>query len=131
MEIEKELKLKERDELFDNLIQISFFIAEKNIFFIYEKRVDRIFDILTKHFKYYSKNTIIHKLCDRISLENEIKEIFCVGSDSDSSSDSDSDSDSSSDSDSDSSSGSDNESIYQMLERWTKKLHQNAHHIKN
>ena len=113
--MEKELKLKKRDELFDNLIQISFFIAEKYIW-IYKERIDSIVDTLTKHFKHYSKNKIIHNLCNRINLENEVKEIFSVKSDSDS----DSDSSSGSDSDSDSSSGSDDESIYQMLERWTK-----------
>ena len=53
-------------------------------------------------------------------MENKVKEIFCVGSDSGSGSGSDDDSDDDSDSDSDSDSNHDHESIQQSLERWRK-----------
>ena len=88
--MEKEFKLKKRDELLDFLIQISFSIVREHIE-IREQCIDSILKELTKHFKYYSKYKIIHKLCDRISLENEVKEIFNINSDSDSDSNSDSD----------------------------------------
>ena len=52
-------------------------------------------------------------------MENEVKEIFYVESDSGSGSD-DSDSGSGSDDDSDSDSNHDHESIQQSLERWRK-----------
>ena len=90
----KELKSKKKDELFKEIISISYSIAQQHIEIdeIDEKCTDHIFNILIKNFKYCSKQTIIQKLCDGIGLENEVKEIFCVGSDSENDNDSDNDS---------------------------------------
>ena len=90
MEIEKEFRLKKRYELFDILIRISFATVREYIE-IHEQCNKSIIDELIKNFKYYSKQSIINKLCNRISLMNELKYIFEIKTESDSDSDSDDD----------------------------------------